>query len=71
MTKREKEVYDFILSYWKENRYAPTFQEIGEGVGLKSFSSVHRYVNALTEKGMLFHPEGKMRALVPVSELGG
>ena len=66
MTPREKDVYDFIVSYWTMNNGSPTFQEIGMGVGLKPVSTVHKYVSSLVQKGALQHTQGTMRALIPV-----
>ena len=34
MTSKQKEIYDFIISYMKENLFSPTVREIGMGVGL-------------------------------------
>lgn len=65
MTPREKTVFDFIVSYWTQHSRSPTYLEIGSGVGLRSTSTVHKYVSALVRKGMIQHAEGTMRALKP------
>lgn len=67
MTPREKDVYDFIVAYRAQNGRSPTFQEIGTGVGLKSVSTVHKYVSSLVQKGILEHAQGTMRALIPIA----
>jgi repressor LexA len=53
LTKKQKEVYDYILSYNQQNGYAPTQKEIKEHFQLKSFGSVQRYIKYLTQSGLL------------------
>jgi len=53
LTKKQKEVYDYILSYNQKNGYAPTQKEIKEHFQLKSFGSVQRYIKYLTQSGLL------------------
>ena len=42
-----------IREYSKQHGYAPSYREIGVGVGLKSTSSVHRYIQELLYEGRL------------------
>lgn len=51
--KRITEIYEFIIAYLKEHKYAPSYREIGMGVGLKSTSSVQDYITIMMERGML------------------
>ncbi len=53
ITKKQKEVYDYISDYALKNGYAPTQKEIKEHFGLKSFGSVQRYIKYLTNAGYL------------------
>ena len=53
LTKKQQEVYDFIKSYALENDVPPTVREIMEGVGLKSTSSIHFYMDMLMKKGYI------------------
>jgi SOS regulatory protein LexA len=53
ITKKQKEVYDYISSYAQEYGYAPTQKEIKEHFEFKSFGSVQRYIKYLTEAGYL------------------
>lgn len=46
-------VYDFIVEYMTTNGYAPSIHEIGDGVGLASTSSVHRYLEVLSDRGLI------------------
>lgn len=47
------EIKDFIIQYMKEYGYGPSYREIGNGVGLKSNSSVNRHIHKMLEMGML------------------
>ena len=46
-------VYDFIVDFALANGYLPTYREIGEGVGLKSTSSIAYYMTKLTVGGRI------------------
>ena len=41
LTKKQQEVYDYILSFTTQHGYPPSVREIGAAVGLKSPSTVH------------------------------
>ncbi len=64
LTKREREVFDFIRVFWMKYGVSPSYREIGTAVELRSSSSVHRYIVALSKKGMLYFPSGKTRCLI-------
>jgi len=64
LTQKEREILDFIGAYWKKNNVYPSYREIGSGVGLRSASSVNRYIRSLTNKGEIRPHDGKMRCLV-------
>ena len=53
LTKKQKQVYDFIFEYIKANQFAPTQQEILDYFGFKSFGSVQRYIKYLIQQGLL------------------
>lgn len=53
ITKKQKEVYDYISNYSLEHGFAPTQKEIKEYFGLKSFGSVQRYLKYLVNAGYL------------------
>lgn len=48
-----KKIMDFITRYIIQHGYSPTVKESGDGVGLKSTSSVHSHVKQLIEEGKL------------------
>ena len=63
LTKKQQQVYDFILSFTSEHGYPPSVREIGAAVGLKSPSTVHFHRKGLEEAGVIVKAEGKTRAI--------
>lgn len=63
LTKRQKEILDFVQSYEKKKGVAPSLKEIGQHFGLSSLSTIHHHVKALKEKGYLYKEEGRPRAI--------
>ena len=63
LTRRQKEVLDFIVGFLKENEYSPSFEEIAEGMGLASIATVHKHLTALEGKGYLKRSFNQSRAL--------
>ncbi|HJO30782.1 MAG TPA: transcriptional repressor LexA [Acidobacteriota bacterium] len=53
LTKRQKEILDYINRYVDENGYAPTLKEIGIGFGLSSPATVYNHIELLVQKGYL------------------
>lgn len=51
--KKRKEIRDFIIEYIKEHGYSPSVREIGDGVGLKSTSTVHKHLIIMLQEGMI------------------
>ena len=48
-----EEILRYIIDYLQEHGYAPSVREIAGGVGLKSPSSVHRYLVEMINEGIL------------------
>lgn len=65
ITKKQKEVFDYIMNYTKGNGYAPTQKEIKDHFELKSYGSVQRYLTYLTEAGYLERDWNARRGLRP------
>lgn len=63
ITKRQKEVLDFIKSYLKEKDYAPSLEEIKEHLKLSSVSTAHFHVKALKEQGLLEREDNQPRGI--------
>lgn len=67
LTRKEKEVYDYICATLEENGYSPSVRDIRDNLGIKSTSTVHSYINKLEEKGYIRKQDGKSRTLTPES----
>ena len=63
LSRRQQEIYNFILSFTNEHGYPPSVREIGAEVGLKSPSTVHFHMKGLEEAGVIVKAEGKTRAI--------
>jgi repressor LexA len=63
LTKRQKEIFDFIRKYAEKTGYPPTVREIGKAVGLHSSSTVHAHLANLEKIGLLRRDPTKPRAI--------
>ena len=63
LTKRQKEIFDFIRRYAAKTGYPPTVREIGKAVGLHSSSTVHAHLANLEKIGLLKRDPSKPRAI--------
>jgi len=63
LTKRQKEIFDFIRRYADKTGYPPTVREIGKAVGLHSSSTVHAHLANLEKIGLLRRDPAKPRAI--------
>ena len=71
ITKRQREVYDFIHEFVQQHGYCPSFDEIGIGLGLSSLATVHKHISNLEKKGFLKRGFNRSRSidLLPVRGL--
>lgn len=63
LTKRQKEIYDFIRESIVRDGYAPSLEEIGGEFGLSSVATVHKHVQNLVEKGLLRKAWNRSRSI--------
>ena len=63
ITKRQRQVYDFIHDFVQEHGYSPSFEEIGSGMGLSSLATVHKHVSNLEKKGLLKRDYNRSRSI--------
>jgi len=63
LTKRQKQIIEFIDLTIREKGYPPTVREIGHAVGLNSPSTVHNHLNTLQKRGYLRRDPTKNRAI--------
>jgi repressor LexA len=70
LTRRQREIYDFVRSFVDEKGYSPSLEEIGGAFGLASVATVHKHVGHLVEKGLLRKGWNRSRSLEPVESDG-
>ena len=63
ITRRQREVYDFISRFVTENGYSPSFEEIGDGLKLNSLATVHKHISNLEKKGLLTRDYNRSRSI--------
>lgn len=63
LTKRQKEVLDFIAGFVGENGYSPSYEEIARGLNLASLATVHKHISALDTKNYLKRGFNRSRSL--------
>ena len=69
LTKRQKEILDFIRSYRVEHGLSPTQREIRETFKLSSFGTVQKHLKRLEEKGALSREWNRSRGIAPKEEV--
>ncbi len=68
LTKRQKEILDFIRFYRAEQGISPTQREIREKFRLSSFGTVQKHLKRLEEKGALSRQWNRSRGISPADE---
>ena len=68
LTKRQKEILDFIRSYRTSHGISPTQREIRETFRLSSFGTVQKHLKRLEEKGALSREWNRSRGIAPKEE---
>jgi len=63
ITKRQREIYDFIARFVADHGYSPSFEEIGAGTDLSSLATVHKHVTNLEKKGLLKRDYNRSRSI--------
>ena len=71
LTKRQKEILDFIRSYRSEHGISPTQREIRETFRLSSFGTVQKHLKRLEEKGALAREWNRSRGIAPKDDSPG
>lgn len=63
ITRRQRQVLDFITGFIRENNYSPSYEEIGQGLGLSSLATVHKHISNLEQKGYLKRDYNRSRSI--------
>ena len=68
LTKRQKEIFDYIEESIREKGYAPTLEEVGAQFDLRSMATVHKHLSNLEAKGLIRRKWNHSRAIEIVDE---
>ena len=63
LTRRQKEVLDFISGFVEDNGYSPSYEELARGLQLASVATVHKHIEALESRGYLRRGFNQSRSL--------
>ena len=69
LTKKQKQVLDFVKDYISENGISPTIEEIRKKLKLRAVSTIHEHLNTLKTKGYLLKDENSARSIMPNKEI--
>ena len=72
LTKRQREILDYLSDFIEQHGYAPSLEEIGRRFGLSSLATVHKHLTNLQDKGVIRRTWNRSRSveLVP-TQMGG
>ena len=63
LTKKQKELFDYLTNYITKNSISPSFEEMKNAVNLKSKSGIHRLITSLEQRGFIRRLKHKARAM--------
>lgn len=63
LTRRQKQVLDFLVSFINHRGYSPSFDEIREGLDLSSVATVHKHIENLERKGFIRRGYNQSRSI--------
>jgi len=70
LTKRQREIYEYLKDHIRSQGYAPSIAEIGKEFDLSSPATVHKHLSHLEEKGLIRKQQNLSRAIEVVPESG-
>lgn len=66
LTKRQREILDFIESFIQSSGYSPSFEEIAKFFGYRSLATVHEHISNLERKGYIRRNYNESRSVEPL-----
>ncbi|HEV8495381.1 MAG TPA: transcriptional repressor LexA [Gemmatimonadaceae bacterium] len=63
LTKRQREILNYLTVYTEQNGFAPSFEEIAENFGYNSLATVHEHLTNLERKGYIKRSYNESRAI--------
>jgi repressor LexA len=70
LTRRQKQVLDFLVQFINHKGYSPSFEEIGKSLRLSSLATVHKHVETLEKKGFVRRGYNQSRSIEVVAVPG-
>lgn len=67
LTKRQREILDYLTQYIDEHGYAPSFEEIASAMGYASLATVHEHLSNLERKGAIRRAFNESRGIEVVN----
>ena len=68
LTRRQREILDFLESFIDEYGYSPSFEEIAKFFGYRSLATVHEHLSNLERKGYIRRNYNESRSVEPLEE---
>jgi repressor LexA len=68
LTKRQRQILDYLTAYINKKGYAPSFEEIAEKMGYASLATVHEHLTNLEAKGVIRRNYNESRGVEVVSQ---
>jgi len=63
LTKRQKEVLDYLVAFLNRHGYSPSFEEIARALKLTSLATVHKHLSTLERKGFVRRGYNQSRSI--------
>ena len=63
LTKRQKEVLNYLVAFINKNGYSPSFEEIAHALKLTSLATVHKHLSTLEKKGFIRRGYNQSRSI--------
>jgi repressor LexA len=70
LTRRQKQVLDFLVEFINQQGYSPSFHEIGAGLKLSSLATVHKHLQSLEKKGFIRRGRNRSRSVEVIAVPG-
>ncbi len=71
LTKRQREILDYLNEFIQQHGYAPSLEEIGRRFNLSSLATVHKHLTNLQDKGFIRRAWNRSRSVEMVSSKAG
>jgi repressor LexA len=70
LTKRQREILDYLNEFIQQHGYAPSLEEIGRRFTLSSLATVHKHLTNLQEKGFIRRAWNRSRSVEVIPSRG-